>query len=330
MKTHNHYHNIIEKSKFVPTDRNELLFRKTVKRMFKDYEYAILKGLSEINNKQETKKSLGDFNLGAIFSIALTKIQGYVNKFTAVASNSAQQGADKAYHDMGISLAWDINMTPIVDFYRDHYREWMSDVVGKGVQEEIKDVIAEGIRDGESIDDISKKIKDFFEHPITVPEQVDEEGQVTRKAYQIDKDVYAETVARSEVSGAVNNGRLFGYSEGGLVKTVRWFSNPGACELCVEEHGQVYTVAEAQGLIPKHPNCRCTWLAEEYGEYKEEEDKPNILSEPEKIVADPHGVGIMDFMKMTEEQTKQVEKLLDKEQYKEAIKLMHKFTGYKG
>lgn len=31
------------------------------------------------------------------------------------------------------------------------------------------------------------------------------------------------------------------------------------CPLCVPLEGQIYTIEEARGVIPVHPNCRCRW-----------------------------------------------------------------------
>ncbi len=321
MNTFIHYHNIIEKSKFVNSDKREVQFRNTLNRFFEEWRRDVVTNLKK---EVGIKKALGDYNLSSIVYLASSKIKSFISKLTTIASGAAKQGLERSYKDMGVTIAWDINMNKIVDFYKNKYNNWFNDTIEKEVKENIKNEISEGIRSGESIDDISKRIEEYFEHPITVPEKKDDEGNTVRKAYQIDQKAYSEMLARTEVSGAVNNGRLEGYQESNLVKSVRWFANPGACPYCEDENGSVYDVGEARDLIPKHPNCRCTWIAEEYGEYKAESD-PTAFSTADQIIANPNGVHIMEFFKMTPDQEQQVNDLLDKDRYQEAIDLMNKF-----
>jgi SPP1 gp7 family putative phage head morphogenesis protein len=32
------------------------------------------------------------------------------------------------------------------------------------------------------------------------------------------------------------------------------------CPMCQGLNGKVYTIKEARGLIPVHPQCRCAWV----------------------------------------------------------------------
>src|SRR5690606_28972829 len=38
------------------------------------------------------------------------------------------------------------------------------------------------------------------------------------------------------------------------------------CELCGSLEGVIFTVEEARGLLPRHPNCRCAWIPADVGE----------------------------------------------------------------
>jgi SPP1 gp7 family putative phage head morphogenesis protein len=67
-------------------------------------------------------------------------------------------------------------------------------------------------------------------------------------------------IARTEVIGANNEGALHRY-ELSQIDTAEFMAAPDACEECIPLDGQEYKVVDAHGVIPVHPNCRCTWLA---------------------------------------------------------------------
>lgn len=75
----------------------------------------------------------------------------------------------------------------------------------------------------------------------------------------------ARVLARTEVIAAHAGGTLNTYREAGLegvtvaaeFQTARDFS---VCPQCAALQGQTFTIDEADGVIPVHPNCRCAWL----------------------------------------------------------------------
>jgi len=326
MNNFKYYHNIIEKSKFVNSDKREVQFKNTLNRFFSEWKKQVINNLKKEMTNKEVKKALGDYKLSSITYLAANKIKSFISKLTAIATGATKQGIERSYKDMGVTIAWDINMDQIASFYEKRYEGWTSKLISEQVQVSLEQEIIDGIKNGDSIEDMSKRITEYFDHPITVPEKKDEEGNTVRKAYQINQDSYAEMFARTETSGAINNGRLAGYEESDLVKSVAWFANPGACDLCLEEQGQVYEVRKAreEEMIPKHPNCRCTWIVEEYGKYGAERDEEWPTTE--KISTDPLGVHAFEWLKMTDEQKQQVKELINEDKIKESIDLMTKFT----
>ena len=91
----------------------------------------------------------------------------------------------------------------------------------------------------------------------------------------------AEMIARTETAQAVSEGTLEGYREAG-VEHVRWEAAGDPCEICASYDGYEYTRLEAGGLIPQHPNCRCTWIPVVTG--------PQVAqAPPEAEVAPPAG-----------------------------------------
>ena len=75
----------------------------------------------------------------------------------------------------------------------------------------------------------------------------------------------ARTLARTEVIGSHAAATLNKFQEAGLegVKVLAEFTTAGdaqVCERCASLEAKTYTIEEAEGLIPVHPNCRCTFI----------------------------------------------------------------------
>lgn len=72
----------------------------------------------------------------------------------------------------------------------------------------------------------------------------------------------ARTLARTEVINAHSEASLNAYQEAGLSGVqveAEWLTAAGACPLCVELSEKTYTLEQARGKIPAHPNCRCAF-----------------------------------------------------------------------
>ena len=75
----------------------------------------------------------------------------------------------------------------------------------------------------------------------------------------------AKSLARTEIIRAHAEGQLNMLEAAGIeqVKVLAEWStaqDERVCELCAPLEAQVFTIAEARGLIPRHPQCRCTWI----------------------------------------------------------------------
>jgi len=74
----------------------------------------------------------------------------------------------------------------------------------------------------------------------------------------------ARTLARTEIINAHAEGTLNRLEEHGVEKVsadVEFSSadDSRVCPVCKSLDGGVYTIDEARGKIPRHPNCRCAW-----------------------------------------------------------------------
>lgn len=74
----------------------------------------------------------------------------------------------------------------------------------------------------------------------------------------------ARVIARTEVIASHAEGQLDAYEGLNVTQvTVRaeWLTagDNRVCGLCAPMEGEVMSIREARGLIPRHPNCRCAW-----------------------------------------------------------------------
>lgn len=75
----------------------------------------------------------------------------------------------------------------------------------------------------------------------------------------------AELIARTEIVHAHAEGQLDGLEDLGIEEVtpaVEWTTagDDRVCPRCAANDGEVFTIKQARGLIPLHPNCRCAWL----------------------------------------------------------------------
>ena len=133
--------------------------------------------------------------------------------------------------------------------------------------------ISEGIKDGKGLGEIAAQIRTRVgvnriqaKALVNLERKLIDKGlsptkiarEVNRKA-RLQQAYRAEMIARTETANAVSAGTLGGYDESG-VEMVRFEASADACEICSFLDGNKYTIREADGMIPAHPNCRCTWV----------------------------------------------------------------------
>lgn len=70
----------------------------------------------------------------------------------------------------------------------------------------------------------------------------------------------ATTIARTETAFSLTEGQRQGYGQMGVKKLERVEDPAAEDDDCVENNGRVYTLAEAEGVLPAHPNCEGTWV----------------------------------------------------------------------
>jgi SPP1 gp7 family putative phage head morphogenesis protein len=118
--------------------------------------------------------------------------------------------------------------------------------------EKLRTILKNGFKKNKSMRDIENDIKDSLK----LKDRIKEDGGI------IPKEERPVMISRTETIRLANLGLLDTYKENDI-EEVRWLSalSDRTCDLCDSENGKVYKLNESYGLIPKHINCRCTWLS---------------------------------------------------------------------
>ena len=118
---------------------------------------------------------------------------------------------------------------------------WLVKGINDTTRDSIRGQLTEGIKEGEGVPKLGRRIRDVFT-----------DCNVRR----------GKVIARTETIAASNEGALNGYKASGVVERVEFYAalDERTCDECMDYHGKVVSIGEAGGVIPVHPDCRCTWL----------------------------------------------------------------------
>ena len=101
----------------------------------------------------------------------------------------------------------------------------------------------------------------------------------------------ARTLARTETINAytqssLNTFETMGIEEVGLSVEYATAGDDRVSTICQSREGNVYSIEDARGIIPAHPNCRCTWIPtkkEAKKGVKKTQKDPKGVRSPKKI-----------------------------------------------
>ncbi|RLF46817.1 MAG: hypothetical protein DRN20_06765 [Thermoplasmata archaeon] len=107
--------------------------------------------------------------------------------------------------------------------------------------EKAKYAIIEGLKNGESIQAVKKRLGEIFED-------------------KSNKDLM--TLARTLTQEVVNEARMLAYQDNGIDRVIFIATlDERTCDECMNYDGKVFPVTDMP-LVPVHPGCRCTWIPE--------------------------------------------------------------------
>jgi len=134
----------------------------------------------------------------------------------------------------------------------------------------IREYIKVGVNEGKSIQAIAMELrplvglitKDIMAvanyHEMLILERPEYTAAVQRDMAEVYARrlhrLRATTIARTETAFSLTEGQRQGYAQMGVTKLER-VEDPDCCDICAEYNGKIYTIAEAEGVLPEHPNC---------------------------------------------------------------------------
>ncbi|UOQ47747.1 phage head morphogenesis protein [Gracilibacillus caseinilyticus] len=125
-----------------------------------------------------------------------------------------------------------------------------------GLVRNLRTEITRGFIDGDGIDKMGRRLNKQF----------------NSKAYQ------AQRLLRTETARVIDQAQQEIYQDSGVVKYVQWVATleENTCEECANLDGERFKLDNpSKPTIPRHPNCRCTWIGVPYEEYNPERRKNN-------------------------------------------------------
>ena len=212
------------------TEGQERMFKRMLKSLFDEQEGEVIENLEKGNAEFVESEAINHF--AESFKPLITNVYEAHYRDTV-------EGL-KPEHPHTESIKQD-------EFLDQEALEWistrsltMAKMVNGTTKEALRKVLAEGYAAGESIPQMTKRIKEFYKN-----------GYERR----------APMVARTETIAASAEGSIRGY-EALDVEKLEFYAalDERACEECLDLHGNEYPIKETGGLIPVHPDCRCVFM----------------------------------------------------------------------
>lgn len=141
----------------------------------------------------------------------------------------------------------------------------------------IRTFISAGIKEGKAMDKIARELRPLVGLTQNQTQSImnyrtllgDKEKFPKLTSADIDRKVQryadkthrrrAQTISRTETARAQTIGYVQGMEDLG-VEQLEFSASSGCCDECAAMNGEKYSISEAKGIIPVHPNCRCALL----------------------------------------------------------------------
>ena len=190
------------------------------------------------------------------------------------------KAAGKAAQIAKWKVSWDVVNHRAVDWAASRSAQLVTRTTA-GIRQAIRDEIATGIEQGYSMPTVGRRLRGLAGPKgqtligLNAPQAaalrkyeaaLKAEGlDLGRVARLVDRErrkklIYrTEMISRTETAASVSEGTLGVYAEAGE-NMVEFESSADACPTCLPMNGTKYALDASSGIIPVHPNCRCTWM----------------------------------------------------------------------
>ena len=183
-------------------------------------------------------------------------------------------GGNAAYKHLAIAGSFDVLNVQAVRAVNKFGAKLVKEVT-KNTKKGINVYIKHGIKEGYSMSKIAKELRPLVgltgnqTQSVINYRRLLSEKRPELNAAQLDKATMRytnkthrlrmENIARTETARAQNIGYVQGLEQVGI-KESELSAVPDACDECLALSGTRYPIAEAAGIIPVHPRCKCAML----------------------------------------------------------------------
>jgi hypothetical protein len=228
----------------------------------------IIKGI----NTQMIRKDQAEQIVIDLTDWEATEKSGIITIKPAILTAIAASGQE-SYKMVGIEGAFDMLHPAAVELAQTITADLVREVTEE-TKAAIRVAIRDGVNAGKSMPQVGKRIKPLvgltekqvkavanFEERILSEVKADgtlrfNRDQVDRKVARYENRLHRKrekAIAGTETNRAVSEASLLAYEEAEV--NVEWLTRGElACEICAPNEGKIYTIAEARGQIPAHPN----------------------------------------------------------------------------
>lgn len=211
-----------------------------------------------------------------------------------------------------IEASFDV-INPLSVKWAEKYSSELVTLVGKETKKGLREVVAQGLKEGKTFREIAKdinkmgiglnerqskalyKYKDLLEAQKLPKEVIENKFSKYYNRLQRERN---ELISSTEADRSVNEGYLDSL-EGTGYEEVEISSAFDACEECLAMAGDKYTRDEARGLLPKHPRCRCHWIV--VPEKRKKPKEPEKPGEPSDNLVSKYKDKIAEQEKLTKD-----------------------------
>lgn len=226
--------------------------RQLVRSLFADQQEEVIARLEAQRTFSGSSKSAGDVAENP-FDIDKWEKE-FERKIKPQIKRIVQDSGRGALLDLGASISFDVFEPAVVEFLTARAQRFAVEV-NATTWAELQDSLSAGLKEGESIRDLQKRVESIMQDRIMSS---------------------SETIARTETIGAANGGTLLAWDQSGLDLDKAWLAalDDRTRESHAEAHGQVvglkenFSVGAGEGPAPgqigiaeEDINCRCTMTA---------------------------------------------------------------------
>lgn len=230
-------------------------FKKQDKEIMKDEkEFATLLAREFQRQKKSVLNSMSKKSIGFAFNVKAESNQ-FIDIFSLVQKVLVLKYGETALEDLGLS---GFDMSNNAKDYLKKNALIFCTSVNETSKTRISNIIQRGEEKGQDIRTVAKEIEKSFDSWSDIK----------------NPGARARSIAHTETARSSNFATVEGWKQSGVVRAKEWYTNPGACPICIPRNGKTISIDKSFNFPneitdagfgdvsepPAHVNCRCLTL----------------------------------------------------------------------